>query len=132
MHYDNLSWQCYMQIELNSCFETIRELKKTISSSVPFSQKSLQKYEYVKFYTGLPNFKLLKSLFFDFVSPPACSKGNATKLTSFQEFMIVLSKLRFDSPLQDFAYKFNITTLRNFYLRTPDSHSPFLSLPHNP
>lgn len=34
---------------------------------------------------------------------------NPTKLTNFQEFMIVLVKLRLDSPLQDFAYKFDIS-----------------------
>ena len=95
-----------MQIELNSCFETIRELRETISSNVPFSAESLQNPEYVKFYTGLPNIKVLKSLF-DFVVP--VSKTTATKLNPFQEFMIVLAKLRLDNPLQDFAYKFNVS-----------------------
>lgn len=32
-----------------------------------------------------------------------------TKLTSFQEFMIVLVKLRLDSPLKEFAYKFGVS-----------------------
>ena len=56
----------------------------------------------MKFYTGL----VLKSLF-DFVVP--VSKTTATKLNPFQEFMIVLAKLRLDNPLQDFAYKFNVS-----------------------
>ena len=71
--------------------------------------ESLQQAEYVKFYTKLPNFKLLKSLF-DFVSPSASTGcSSTTKLTLFQEFMIVLAKLRLDSPLQDFACRFNIS-----------------------
>ena len=91
-----------MQIELNSCFKTIRELREIVSSSLPFTMESLQQAEYVKFYTRLPNFKLL----FDFVSSSASTGcSSTTKLTPFQEFMIMLAKLRLDSPLQDFAYQ---------------------------
>ena len=94
-----------MQSELNTCYETIRALEKKVSDSAAFSEQFLQNDDYVKFYTGLPSYKVLKTVF-DFVVP---STQHPTKLTSFQEFMIVLAKLRLDSPLQDFAYRFDVS-----------------------
>ena len=99
-----------MQKELNNCFETIHELKRTASGHCPFTQESLQNNDYVRFYKGLPNFSVLKSVF-DYLVPPksTSSSRNPTKLDSFQEFMITLAKLRLDSPLQEFAYRFDIS-----------------------
>ena len=104
-----------MQSELNSCFETILELRKSISSRSPFSEESLKNADYVRFYTGFPNFKVLKVLF-DYVVPPITdiSSRNPTKLVNFQEFMIVLAKLKLDSPLQEFTYRFDISMARIF------------------
>lgn len=59
----------------------------------------------MKFYTGLPNYKVLKAVF-DFVAPPV---RTATKLTRFQEFMLTIIKLRLDSPLRDLTYRFSIS-----------------------
>ena len=105
-----LSYIVQMQSELNSCFETILELRKSISSHSSFSEESLQNTGYIRFYTGLPNFKALKVLF-DYVVPPITdvSSTNPTKLDNFQEFMIVLAKFSLDSPLQEFAYRFDIS-----------------------
>ncbi len=98
-----------MQSELNSCYVTIRELRDKIFHTVPFSEQSLQNDQCVKFYTGLPSFRVLKAVF-EFVAPPTeFFNRNPTKLTDFQEFMIVMAKLRLDSPLQEFAYKFGIS-----------------------
>ncbi len=48
---------------------------------------------------------------FDYVVPPKSNAAkNSTKLDSFQEFIIALAKLRLDSPLQEFAYRFRIST----------------------
>ena len=92
-----------MQSELNTCYETIWELNQKISHAAVFSEQFLQNDECVKLYTGLPS--VLKAVF-DFVLPPTeYFNNNPTKLTAFQEFMIVLAKLRLDSPLQDFANK---------------------------
>ena len=54
--------------------------------------------------------KVFKVLF-DYVVAPITdvSSRNPTKLDNFQEFMIVLAKLRLDSSLQEFAYKFDIS-----------------------
>ena len=76
--------------------------------------------DYVRFYTGRPHFSVLKSLF-DYVVPPksTSSSRNPTKLDSFQEFMITLAKLRLDSPLQEFACRFDISmaTVSRIFLK---------------
>lgn len=64
----------------------------------PFTEKTfIGDDERVKFYTGLPKFEALKTVF-DFIAP------SSTKLTRFQEFILTLIKLRLDSPLKDLAY----------------------------
>ena len=98
-----------MQSELNTCYETIHDLNEKTSRAATFNEQSLQSDSCVKFYTDLPSFKVLKAVF-DFVAPPVdFFLKNPTKLSSFQEFMIVMAKLRLDCPLQDFAYRFDVS-----------------------
>ena len=106
-----------MQSELNRSFETILELRKSITSRSLFSEEFLQNTDYVRFYMGIPNFKVFKVLF-DYVVAPITdvSSRNPTKLDNFQEFMIVLAKLRLDSTLQEFAYKFDISMVSRIFL----------------
>ncbi len=79
-----------MQSELNSCYVTIRELRDKIFHTVPFSEQSLQNDQCVKFYTGLPSFRVLKAVF-EFVAPPTeFFNRNPTKLTDFQELWLSL------------------------------------------
>ena len=61
--------------------------------------------KFVQDYTGLPNFRMLKSVF-DFVAP----KSQNTKLSSFQEFMVTLIKLHHNLSSQDLAYQFNVSS----------------------
>lgn len=73
----------------------------------PFCEQSLVNDEMVKFYTGLPNKRVLKAVF-DHVfrtSPP----DGITKLSPFQEFMCTLLKLRLNSHIEDLAYQFSIS-----------------------
>ena len=58
-----------MQRELNTCYETIRELSDKISRTAMFNEQSLQNDHCVRFYTGLPSFRVLKAVF-EFVAPP--------------------------------------------------------------
>ena len=62
--------------------------------------------EKVKFYTGLPSFDILKTTF-EFIKPFVTRR--CLTLTLFQEFILVLMKLRLDVPFQDLAYRFDIS-----------------------
>ena len=68
-----------------------------------FSENALQKDELVQFYTGLPNLKVLKAVFTLIV--PVISADFNSKLGQFQEFIIVLMKLRLNCQVQDLAYQ---------------------------
>lgn len=79
---------------------------RMINEIRPFSEEALAgNDEYVKFYTGLPNFGVLKAIY-DFTASP---NSSSSKLTAFQEFMLTLIKLRLDCPLKDLAYRFSIS-----------------------
>ena len=60
----------------------------------------------VLFYTGLPSLEILMVVF-EHVSPHATRK--TLSLYRFQEFVIVLMKLRLNMPQQDLAYRFQVS-----------------------
>ena len=60
----------------------------------------------MRFYTDLPGFDVLNTTF-RFVSP-FVSRTSKT-LTLFQEFVMVLIKLRLNVPLQDLAFRFGVS-----------------------
>ena len=60
----------------------------------------------VRFYTGLPSFEILKKTF-NFVAPHV--KRQSLHLNKFQEFVLVLIKLRLNVPHQDLAYRFDVS-----------------------
>ena len=60
---------------------------------------------FIMFYTGLPNFYVLKVVF-DFVIPPIT---RTHKLTNFQEFLMVMLKLRLNCFCEDLAYRFDVS-----------------------
>ena len=57
----------------------------------------------VCFYTGLPSMEVLKVVF-EHVSSHVTRQTQS--LNRFQEFIILLMKLRLNAPLQDLAYRF--------------------------
>ncbi len=61
----------------------------------------------MKFYTGLPNSKILKAVFN--LIEPALAHHKHCKLTPYQEFIMVLMKLRLNSQMQDLAYRFGVS-----------------------
>ena len=63
--------------------------------------------EKVKFYTGLPTFEILKT--FDFIAPHSTRRSPQTALNKFQEFIMVLIKLRLNVSHQDLAYRFSVS-----------------------
>lgn len=62
--------------------------------------------EKVRFYTGLPSWEVLKKTF-TFVSPHV--NRRSARLSKFQEFILVVIKLRLNVPHQDIAYRFNVS-----------------------
>ena len=62
--------------------------------------------EKVKFYTGLPSFHILNTVFLQVSPHVACKSRN---LTAFQEFILTVMKLKLDMPFKDLSYRFNIS-----------------------
>ena len=68
----------------------------------------------MRFYIGFPGFDVLKATF-PFISPFVTQRSKSLSL--FQEFIMVLMKLKLNVLLQDLAYRFGIsltTVSRNF------------------
>ena len=70
--------------------------------------------EKVRFYTGLPSLEVLMVVF-DHVASHV--KRQSQSLDRFQEFIIVLMKLRLNVPLRDLAYRFvvSISTISRIF-----------------
>ena len=80
-----------------------------------FKQKSQQPFDIdyfqhhddrVRFYAGLHSFDILEAAY-NFVAPHVTRKS--LTLNKFQEFNMVLMKLRLNMPYQDLAYRFDIS-----------------------
>ncbi|CAH3188009.1 unnamed protein product [Porites lobata] len=69
-------------------------------------QDFFQSDDKVRFYTGLPSFEILM-VAFEHVSPHVTRKTHS--LSRFQEFVMVLMKLRLNVPFQDLAYRFMVS-----------------------
>ena len=72
----------------------------------PFTEQAFVNDDFTKFYTGLPNFRILKAVF-NHVEPSILTTG--TKLSKFLEFILVLMKLRLNRQMQDLAYQFHVS-----------------------
>ena len=75
-----------LRTELNNAYETIHTLRTKVSKITPFTELTLQDQQkkFIKHYTGLPSFEVLKAVY-DFVS--SSSKFGNTKLEPFREFV---------------------------------------------
>ena len=93
--------------ELNLSFERIHVLEGKIAEFQPFTEAILQNDECaVQFYTGLPNFLILNTVFTYVATATKTASGN-TKLSQFQEFMVVM-RLNLQM-MKDLAYRFSIS-----------------------
>ena len=83
-------------------------------SPAPFSEETFVTDNIVKFYTGLPNLKVLQAIYMHVL--PGIHESGKTKLKLFQEFISVLMKICLNSPVQDLAYRFLVsaTTISAF------------------
>lgn len=60
-----------------------------------------------RFYTGLPSFTILMHVLN--LLTPYIKSGTRTSLSKFQQFILVLMRMKLDAPLQDLAYRFSIS-----------------------
>lgn len=103
-----LQTECQLLRDENCCLKA--------SSGCLLTEESLKHDDAkVKFYTGLPFFKTLMAVF-TYISAHVVS-GPRSSITKFQQFIMVLMKLRLNLTNQDIAYRFGIhqsSVSRNF------------------
>ena len=89
--------------DMVECESMVLKLK----SSQMFTEEcfSTKDDAFITFYTGLPNFYVLKEVF-DFVVPPIT---RTHKLNNFQAFLVILLKLRLNCLCEDLAYLFDVS-----------------------
>ena len=100
---------CDLQLQVQK-FKTTNFLSRQLKSYIaPFSEEYFTTDEHVKFYTGLPNLYILRSVFQHVISLDGSERLQFCKLSLFQEFSAVLVKLRMDCPIQDLAYRLDVS-----------------------
>ena len=106
----------------------LRQIRKSSNLT-----KSISGIVMIKYCFTLVSHHEILNFVFELVSPPVSHRSQS--LSPFQEFVMVLIKLRLDVPLQDLGYRFNIsvpTASRTFHswLMTMDIRlSPFVHWP---
>ena len=74
-----------------------------------FNQKSFEgSDEKVRYYTGLPNFLTLMTIF-NFISD-YLPKQRLVELGAFERFVMTLMRLKLNTPIRDLAYRFQTST----------------------
>ena len=76
-------------------------------------QEYFDSYAKVRFYTGLPSYEVPMVVFEHVSSHVSIQTQN---LSRFQEFVMVLIKMRLNVPLQDLAYRFVVSSNSPFRL----------------
>ena len=93
--------QIYQLEESNrSLFTELSEVKNKLLTSDLSHEKT-------QFYTGIPTFSMFLR-FFTVITPPVFSTST-NALCQFQEYLLVLLRLRLNVPLQDLAYRFKVS-----------------------
>uniref|UniRef100_A0A8C5G2W5 THAP-type domain-containing protein n=1 Tax=Gouania willdenowi TaxID=441366 RepID=A0A8C5G2W5_GOUWI len=87
--------------------EQIYELRKKVDDLSMNEDSFRNDHEKVKFYTGLSSFSVLMCVF-NFIAP-YITTTHINVLSQFQELLIVLMRLRLNSPFQDLAYRFGVS-----------------------
>ena len=84
------------------------ELRKNQLLTSDLSQSGFEgNDEKTQFYTGFPTFSMLMQLF-TLIAPHVVSTST-NALCQFQEYLLVLIRLRLNVPLQDLAYRFKVS-----------------------
>ena len=114
-----------LQAQLDQLKEENTVVRKSfddLKGRVSMKQEELKKDDKkVRYYTGLPTFGLLKTVY-DFIASDLPSDITCSKLDPFEQFIMTLLKLRLGLGDQDLAYRFNIsqTTVSRYFGRWLD------------
>ena len=95
--------QTYMQHITDELSSTKGQLLSTQLTEDSFRDND----DKTKFYTGIPSFSLLMHVLN--LIAPHIKRNSQNALCQFQEFLLVLTRLKLNSPLQDLAYRFNVS-----------------------
>ena len=94
-----------MNLELQASLKQSSDLKAELDAKT-FSETTFRgDDEKTKYYTGLCNFSVLMVLF-EFLKPHL---SGVSKLSKFQQLLLVLMRLRLNAPVQDLQYRFGIS-----------------------
>ena len=95
--------QTYMQHITDELSSTKGQLLSTQLTEDSFRDND----DKTKFYTGFPSFSLLMHVIN--LIAPHIKRNSQNALCQFQEFLLVLIRLKLNSPLRDLAYRFNVS-----------------------
>lgn len=96
-----------MEDALNHYTSELSDLRKK-ALDTEFSPETFENNEEkAKFYTGLPNFLVLMQVFR--LCEPYITSTSLSALSKFEQFILVLIRLRLNLPLQDLAYRFSVS-----------------------
>ena len=98
-----------LQVELADCKQTLKKLSSQVREHLPqFCKERFMNDSFTQHYTGLPNIEVLK-IVFDHVSKTLPPSERSTKLSSFEEFICVMIKLRTIRSNEDLSYSFGVS-----------------------
>ena len=96
--------------ELQKEQEVLRAAYDDLKSSVCFKSENLKDDKKVKYYTGLPSYSVLNALFENLTEDLKLPNViTSAKKSVFEQFVLVLMKLRLNLGDQDLVYQFQIT-----------------------
>lgn len=98
---------CDMEVCIQNMTSELADLKQDLVQVELYEASFKENEEKTRFYTGLPSFFIVMKVF-ELCSPHIFS-GCSNRLSKFQEFILVLMRLRLNIPFQDLAYRFGIS-----------------------
>ncbi|XP_013869526.1 uncharacterized protein LOC106521487 [Austrofundulus limnaeus] len=97
-----------MRVEFQGMMSKIRNLEDSLTAATITAQSFESNVEKVKYYTGLPSFATLLSVFT--LVEPFIAETVKCQITKFQKLILTLMRLRLSAPLKDLAFRFNMFT----------------------
>lgn len=104
--YKNLEDKCRQLSEEYQQCQDAKALLKSQYDTISMTEEHLKDDKKVRFYTGLPSYTVLLAVF-NLIAPHVSDHQHHT-ITKFQQFVMVLMKLRLNLSEVDLSYRFGI------------------------